>query len=108
MTSESSETPSATFSKALTSAEEALEVLADHVVDAVVTDVKLPGMSGYELLQLLHGRWPRLPVIIITGGYEAVREEDFFEAGAAGYLLKPFTGREAAELIGRVLRTGAE
>lgn len=85
------------------SAEKAIEVLESRTTDLVITDVKLPGMDGYEFLLLLRERWPRVPVIIITGGYEAIKERDFLEAGAAGYLLKPFTMKDVDEEIERVL-----
>ena len=81
------------------SAEEGLELLARVPFDLVVTDVGLPGMSGTELLRALRAVRPDTPVIVITGGDEALREVDFIDMGAAAYLQKPFT---IGELLGAV------
>lgn len=48
------------------SAEQALEVLADREILLMVTDARLGGMSGYELLREARQRWPAVPVIMIT------------------------------------------
>jgi CheY-like chemotaxis protein len=85
--------------------------LAERVVpDAVVSDVGLPGMSGYELARRLRGH-PTLghAVLIALSGY--ARDEDKREARAAGFdhhLVKPPDLDELAELLGRVRSSGDE
>jgi DNA-binding NtrC family response regulator len=86
-----------------TSAENGLELLATRHFDVAITDVKLPGMDGGEFLRIVRSRWPELPVIIITGGFEGRQAEEFIEAGAFGYLLKPFTAEEIEELTASAL-----
>ena len=83
------------------SAEEGLALLSQTPFDLALTDVRLPGMGGEEFLREAHEIAPGMPVIIITGadGDEA----KFIEAGAFGYLLKPFTLEELEELVGRAL-----
>ncbi len=49
------------------SALDALQVLNDHPVDLVLTDQVMPGGTGTELAQSIKGRWPELPVILISG-----------------------------------------
>jgi CheY-like chemotaxis protein len=58
--------------------------------DAAIIDKELPGMTGLECLSILKGRYPRVPVIVVTAfGGSAVAEEAFAR-GASCYLEKPF------------------
>jgi two-component system, NtrC family, response regulator len=67
--------------------------------DAVVTDLKLPGLDGLQLVRQLHSAQPRLPIILITahGTTETAIEATKF--GAYDYLLKPFEMAELLELV---------
>src|SRR6476469_4989429 len=66
--------------------------------DVVVTDLKLPGLNGLDLVRELHEAKPRLPIILITahGTTESAIEATKF--GAFDYLLKPFEMTELLEL----------
>ena len=89
-------------------AEEALEALARAPADVIVTDVKLPGMDGVELMRRALELRPELPVILISGGY-GYDEVTYEEEGAFGYLLKPFQAEELEELVARALgRSGGD
>src|SRR5262249_28615495 len=68
----------------------------DNSFDVVLTDLKLPGLSGMDLVKELHAAKPRLPIILMTahGTTETAIEATKF--GAYDYLLKPF---EMAELL---------
>ena len=85
------------------SAEEGLELLGRQTFDLLITDIKLPGMSGADLLRFLKSALPMLPVIIITGGHEELREVDFLDMGAVAYLEKPFTVDEFERAVGEAL-----
>jgi DNA-binding NtrC family response regulator len=87
---------------AVSSAEEGLTLLSESDFDLAITDVKLPGASGAEFLAAAHERAPDLPVIVISGGYGGDASA-FIEAGAFGYLLKPFRFEEVEELVGRAI-----
>lgn len=52
----------------------ALDLLAAKPWDAVVSDISMPGMSGYQLLDAVQDRWPGLPVVLMTGFSRAVPE----------------------------------
>jgi DNA-binding NtrC family response regulator len=56
--------------------EEALNLLKYHRIDLVVTDLAMPKMTGFGLIAEIRARWPRLPVILITGylSAQAARE----------------------------------
>lgn len=48
---------------------QALEMLTQSCPDLVITDLRMPRMSGFELLEIMRERFPRLPVIAVSGEY---------------------------------------
>ncbi|MGD2068732.1 MAG: diguanylate cyclase [Gemmatimonadota bacterium] len=58
--------------------------------DVVITDIRLPGASGNELVGAVKSRWPETQVIVITGLQDAQVAADALDAGADRYLFKPF------------------
>jgi two-component system response regulator AtoC len=71
-------------------ADAALRALADDPADVVVTDLRMPGMDGMQLLATVAARWPGLPVIVLTAHGTVALAVDAMRAGAADFLLKPF------------------
>jgi len=71
-------------------AEEALSILEENSVDLLITDIKMPGMGGMELLQRYKARWPENAAIIITGYGTIEMALDAMQHGADGFILKPF------------------
>jgi len=68
----------------------ALDMLGESHVDAVVSDLKMPGMDGQGLLEKITLGWPSIPVIILTGYGTVENAVECLRKGAADYLLKPF------------------
>ena len=69
-----------------------LDALASSLAnppDVVVTDLRMPGMGGLDLLAALHESLPRMPVIILSGTADRQLLARSLERGAAGYLSKP-------------------
>ena len=56
----------------------------------VITDARLGGMSGYDLLAKVHVRWPDLPILMITAYATPKLAVEAIRAGAFDYLSKPF------------------
>ncbi len=79
---------------AAASAEEALDLALERPPDLVVSDLRLPGMSGQELFLALHRRRPELPVVLLTAHGTIADAVAMVKQGAADYLTKPFDGRE--------------
>jgi len=85
------------------SAEEAVEVLAQHPVDLVVSDVKMPGMGGVGLLHEILVQWPHVPVILLTAYGSIPDAVSTIRSGAADYLTKPFDGHQLLQKISTLL-----
>jgi DNA-binding NarL/FixJ family response regulator len=70
------------------SAEAALEWFNGDLPDLVLVDVSLPGMTGLQLIERLHERWPELPCLMLSGHAQREHVDRAISAGARGYLLK--------------------
>jgi len=89
-------------------AEQALEQLGDDPFDLVVSDIKMPGLSGLDLLRAVKGKLPGTPVVLITG-VPSVNSAVFgLRHGAYDYLPKPFSVTEVKDLIHRLRRDRAD
>jgi DNA-binding NtrC family response regulator len=75
---------------AVSSAEEGLERLETGSIDFVITDIKLPGMSGIELIANMQENFPDVPVIAITGFSDIDTAVNVLKHGAADFVVKPF------------------
>ena len=73
------------------SAEEALPRLAELDIDLAVIDIRLPGMSGVELIKQIRVNYPEVPVIVITGHGNIETAIDVLKLGASDYFAKPFS-----------------
>lgn len=86
-------------------AEEALEVCQREPPDVVLSDVKMPGMSGIELCQRLKATpaWARIPVVLLTGEKDPVTRELGLAAGAVAWLKKPIDADELERTLKRLV-----
>jgi response regulator RpfG family c-di-GMP phosphodiesterase len=83
-------------------AEQALDLLSDTVFDLVVSDIKMPGLSGLDLLRAVKGKQPDTPVVLMTG-VPSINSAVFgLRHGAYDYLPKPFSVKEVQQLIQRL------
>ena len=89
--------------KSFASADEATRALTHGTPQMVISDIRMPGSSGLELLQTLRGQYPHLPVIIMTAYSDLESAVSSFQGGAFEYLPKPFDINHAVELIRRAL-----
>jgi len=90
-------------------AEHLLEAIDDATPDVLITDVRMPGMTGLALLERLRTTRPELPIIVITAHSDLENAVAAYKGGAFEYLPKPFDIDEAVELVHKAARsTGAE
>ncbi len=85
-------------------AEGALKTLEERRIDLVITDVRLPGMSGIELLQRIQQSNRRIPVVVMSWVNAVETAVDAMRHGAFDYILKPFHGLDLAMRIHRAMR----
>ncbi len=84
------------------SARSALEMLSSTYVSMVVSDLRMPGMDGFEFLAEILKKYPDIPVYVMTSFDKPKTREVVLQSGAAGYLKKPFT---AVELFAEITKT---
>src|SRR5262245_19289251 len=85
------------------SAEEALARVASRPVEVVVTDLRMPGMDGMELLERLHERAAGVPVILLTAHGTVQTAVEAMKKGAADFLTKPFDRDEVIYTVGKAI-----
>jgi DNA-binding response OmpR family regulator len=88
----------------------ALDMMGRNPVDAVVTDMKMPGFDGGALIAALRERWPHLPVVAISGGGEIGGKDvgDIArDQGANTCLVKPFRAADIARALNALLTPSA-
>lgn len=88
------------------SVEEALTEIEQRKIDVVVSDIVMPGKSGFDLLVEIKDKYPHIPVILITGFSGKYSPQDIIAAGADGYFVKPFHNTELTFTLRRVLESG--
>ncbi|MGI9201084.1 MAG: nitrogen regulation protein NR(I) [Woeseiaceae bacterium] len=85
-------------------AEHLLDAIETSAPDVLITDVRMPGMSGLALLERLHERLPGLPIIVITAHSDLENAVAAYQGGAFEYLPKPFDIDDAVELVKKAAR----
>jgi nitrogen regulation protein NR(I) len=82
-----------------TTGEGGLAAAQKGIFDVVITDLKLPGMSGLQLVRQLHPLQPRLPILMMTAHGTTETTIEAIQAGAFDYLVKPFEISELLHLV---------
>jgi two-component system nitrogen regulation response regulator GlnG len=89
--------------RSFSNAREVMDALQTDLPQVLVSDIRMPGASGLELLQTVKEKYPGLPVIVITAFSDLDSAVAAFQGGAFEYLAKPFDIDKAVELIRRAL-----
>ena len=90
-------------SEGVGSAEEALARIGEHFAGIVVSDIRLPGIDGLELLRQLKARDPSLPVVLITGHGDISMAVGAMRSGAYDFMEKPFSPERLVDVVRRAL-----
>lgn len=80
-----------------------IEKLRNTQPDAIISDIRMPGVSGFDLLAQIGQKFPDLPVIIMTAHSDLESAVSAYQGGAFEYLPKPFDVDEAVELVRRAV-----
>ena len=84
-------------------AESVISEMENTVPDVVMTDIRMPGMTGYQLVEFVHNKNPNLPCIIMTAHTDLESALTSYESGAFEYLPKPFDLDDAVRLVQRAV-----
>jgi len=82
---------------------EAFEIVKSEVIDAVITDIRMPRKSGVELLDSIKEVNLRMPVVVFVTGFADLTLEDAYDKGACAVMSKPFERKELIKCIERSL-----
>ena len=84
---------------------EALRIIENNPIDSVASDWNMPNMTGLDLLKTLraHPKFARMPVLLITAEGKKENIVEAAQAGADGYIVKPFTQDTLQEKLTRIL-----
>ncbi|MHB8549699.1 MAG: nitrogen regulation protein NR(I) [Acidiferrobacterales bacterium] len=85
------------------SAENVLASLSHQQPDAIISDIRMPGIGGLDLLESIRARYPELPIIIITAHSDLESAVAAYRGGAFEYLPKPFDVDDAVRLTRRAI-----
>lgn len=81
------------------SVKEAVAILRETDIDLLITDLKMPGIDGHELVKYVSEHYPLIPILVVSG-YPSVSDAlDVIKSGAIDYLVKPFTHEELRQAV---------
>ncbi|HET8804463.1 MAG TPA: sigma-54 dependent transcriptional regulator, partial [Aequorivita sp.] len=87
------------------SVKEAVAILRDTEIDLLITDLKMPEVDGFQLIQFVAEHYPNIPKLVVTG-YPSVQDAlSAIKSGAVDYLVKPFTKEELKQSVLKSLST---
>jgi DNA-binding NtrC family response regulator len=87
------------------SVKEAVAILRDTEIDLLITDLKMPEVDGFQLIQFASEHYPNMPKLVVTG-YPSVQDAlSAIKSGAVDYLVKPFTKEELKQGVQKSLST---
>ena len=90
------------------SVKEAVAILRDTEIDLLITDLKMPEVDGFELIQFASEHYPNMPKLVVTG-YPSVQDAlSAIKSGAVDYLVKPFTKEELKQSVLKSLSTATK
>ena len=75
--------------QAAANGQEAVDAMAQFVFGVIIMDVKMPVMDGMSALQIIHARWPKTQIILLSGHADMQLAVQAMSEGAFGYLMKP-------------------
>ena len=75
--------------QAAANGQEAVDAMAQFAFGVIIMDVKMPVMDGMSALQIIHSRWPKTQIILLSGHADMQLAVQAMSEGAFGYLMKP-------------------
>lgn len=85
------------------SGEQALDIMKSSQVDIVITDIKMPELTGIELIEIIHERWKKVKCILLTGYSDFNFAKQAIKFKATDYLLKPVETEELEASVTQII-----
>ncbi len=85
------------------SGEEALDKIKEKPFDLIVTDIFMPGISGFDILKIVKDEYPATKVVVMTAYGSSEKRDEAMELGAKFYLEKPFEIKEFKKIVMEIL-----
>ncbi len=85
----------------------ATDIIRSTPIDVILTDLEMPGMNGYELMEYAKAHYPSIPVLVMTGCHSREAETRAMKCGATQYIVKPFDVDTVTNLIAAQLEAGS-
>jgi DNA-binding NtrC family response regulator len=85
--------------------EAVLQAMAEHHIDVLITDLRMPKLDGMQVLKSVSERFPNVPVIMITAHGTVDTAVEALKLGAFDYVTKPFDRAEFRTVVGKAART---
>ena len=83
---------------------QALETLSQSKIDLIISDMKMPVMTGDELLAQVHKKHPQIPIVMITAYGTIEQAVEAMKNGAFDFITKPFAAEDLEEVVSRVFK----
>ena len=87
----------------VTNGEECVDYLKQNSTDLVLLDIKMPRVSGLEILKQVKEINPDIKVIMVTGYKSVETASEAIKSGASDYIVKPFNSKDILETVGKTL-----
>lgn len=81
----------------------ALEIMENNAIDIVITDIRMPGMSGIELITAIHNKWPHVQSILLSGYADFEYAKQAIAQQSFDYLLKPVSDEDLIDSVQRLV-----
>lgn len=91
------------YIKAVSSGQEALHLLNNNSFDLVITDMCMPKMDGFKLIENIKDQWPGMPVIMISATLDKKCQQKALEMNVAAFLNKPIAKSSLMKTIEQVI-----
>src|SRR5690554_303186 len=85
------------------SVKEAVGILRDTEIHLLITDLKMPEVDGFELIQFVSEHYPAIPKLVVTGSPSIQDALSAIKSGVVDYLVKPFTKAELKQAVQKSL-----
>ena len=83
--------------------DQAADILKRHAINAVLSDITMPGLGGLDLLRFINAEHPNIPLILITGNPSLESAAEALRQGAFDYVRKPCSKSDLIEAVGRAI-----